>query len=454
MRRLWGILASIRTTAWLLVLLSALLLLNVVVPQEAVLGADALREMVSGSAWKRTFLVTFGFGHLATSPIFISVLALFFLNLAAVLADRAGPTLRQMRMRGMTEAQLLRQMGGCSALAAALPAGWGLPDAVRLLRGHGFGAVRVGDRGAWGVKNRTAPLGFLLFHASFFLLCLGGALLFYTRSVRTVRLVEGQAFRGEEGTVARRATLSLGPPPAFELRALRAAFSMGEPTDLEADIRFLLPEPAREATVRVNHPAKVGASTILVNEAGVAPEFWLQDAEGYTVDRVSVAAATTKAEGTEVPLAGGRFVAVLQPLWTKQGLPTRSQLTDLPLTLNLREGEVPLFEGQLLPGRSATLGTHTLRLVRHRYWAGFRIVTERGGGFLVAGFLLGVVGLLWRMLAYRREVFLCWGDGVLNVAGRGEFFPGRVRDELESIARMAGERPEASGRPGAAEEAT
>lgn len=448
MRRLWGLLASLRTTAWLLVLLSALLLLNVAVPQEAVLGAEAFSALASHGPWNRFFLVTLGLGHLSTSPVFLCALGLFFLNLLAVLADRTGPTLRQVRMRDMSEEQVRRQTAAPTALAVAPTEGWSTADALRLLRGHGFRAMRMGDSAAWGVKNRTAPLGFLLFHASFLLLCAGGALLYYTREVLTARLVEGQAFEAGWGRVVRAAPWTGPGPPAFELLEVRSRFEAGEPTDLSASVRFRYAGGAREATSRVNHPARLGNAALLVEQAGVAPELWLQDDEGFTVDRVSVAATTKGGEPTEVALAQGRFVAVLSPLWPGAGLPSREELAGLPLTLTLREGEAVLFEGTLLPGRSAAAGPLRLQLVRHRFWAGFRVVTERGGGLLISGFLLGVVGLLWRMLAFRREVFLSWEGGVLKAAGRGEFFPGRVRDELESIVRMAAEEMGLGGGPG------
>lgn len=437
MRRLWSLLASLQATAWLLVALLLLLLLNVAVPQAAVLGEDALRRLAGGSPWKTFFLFTLGLGHLSTSPLFLGALGLFFLNLLAVLADRTGPTLRQVRMRSVPEDLLLRQTGSPGARAVHLPAKWTPADAQRLLRGHGFRAFRVGDSGVWGVKNRTAPLGFLVFHASFLLLCAGGALLFYTRSVGTVRLVEGQVFEGQFGRTVRRAPLPAAPPPPFEVREVTAEFSAGEPTDLRASLRFLFPGGAREATARVNHPAVFGSTVVLVEEAGVAPELWLQDGQGYTLDRVSVAANTRGDTPTEIPLEGGQLAATLQPLWPREGFPDRAQLVDLPLRLAVREGGVLRYEGPLRPGCSVPVGARRLQLVRHRVWAGFRVVTERGGGVLILGFLLGVAGLLWRMLAYRREVFLSWGDGVLKVAGRGEFFPGRVRDELESIVRMA-----------------
>lgn len=452
MKRLWSLLASLKTTAWLLILVSILLLFNVVIPQAAVLGEDALRLMAEGSPARTFFLFTLGLGRLPTSPVFLGALGLFFLNLLAVLTDRTGATLRQVRMRDMSEEQVKRQTGQATALSVALPGGWATSDALRLLRGHGFKALRMGESAAWGVKNRMAPLGFLVFHASFFVLCLGGVLLFFTRSVGTVRLVEGQSNGGNLSQMLRVAPWDTCPPTIFELREVNAEFIAGEATELMATLRFSMPGGGRDATARINHPARLGPATVLVEEAGVAPELWLQDNQGYTVDRVSAAAATRGDKPTLISLDGGRFQVTLQPTWQKEGLPNRAELADLPVTLSVREGNRLLFGGPIRPGHWAKAGPCTLHLVRHRFWGGFRIVTERGGGLLISGFLLCVVGLLWRMLAFRREVFLSWGDGELKVAGRGEFFPGRIRDELESIVGMVADWKGPGAGPGAAEE--
>jgi hypothetical protein len=92
-----------------------------------------------------------------------------------------------------------------------------------------------------------------------------------------------------------------------------------------------------------------------------------------------------------------------------------------------------LFDGELLPGGSLRLGAERLVLEDVRPWVGVLVVSERGGGLLIAGFLLGVVGLTWKMLWYRREVLLAWGDGQVTLAGRSEHFPLRFRQELEAL---------------------
>jgi hypothetical protein len=85
------LLTSLRTSAVLLCVLAFLLLLNVVVPQEMVIGEQAFRSLIERSDLSRFFLSTLGLGRLPVSPLFLGLLALFLLNLAAVLISRVKP---------------------------------------------------------------------------------------------------------------------------------------------------------------------------------------------------------------------------------------------------------------------------------------------------------------------------------------------------------------------------
>jgi hypothetical protein len=452
-RRLWKRFTAPRTTVALLVLLAGMLLLNVALPQEAVLGHEEFARMLTGHPRARFFLVTLGLGRLATSPVFVAVLVLFFLNLAAVLAARVGPTVRRSRMRERSERGLEAWARVEESFAEPVPESWRPGRAVEILRGHGYRVRRAGERTFWGVKHRTAPLGFLLFHLSFFLLCAGGVAIYLTRFVGTAVVVEGQEFAGEYQRVLRHAPWTGPPELAFGLAEVDPRFVDGEPVHLGATLSFRTPGVPVERRARVNHPARWGASEILVQGAGLAPVLWLQDGRGFTVDRVAASARTRidpmagagGAEPTEVPLAGGRLTAVVEPLAPGEPFPERAALGETVLGLRVLRGPAGdgapdvLFEGALRPGQGAPLtapgGALEGRLVLEeiRYWAGLQVVRERGGGLLIAGFTLGVLGLIWRLLLHRREVALTWDDETVRLVGRSEHFSGRFGRELATL---------------------
>jgi hypothetical protein len=307
----------------------------------------------------------------------------------------------------------------------------------------------VGEGVVWGVKHRTAPLGFLLFHLSFFLLSGGGLLLYATRFVGTASLTEGQTFEGDYARILRRPPAGGVPELRFRLEEVEARFAGGEPVHLGALFRFEHPGGQVERRSRVNSPARWGSASVLVQKAGLAPVLWLQDDQGFTLDRVATTAATRSERPTRVPLAAGRLEAVVLPLPPTVPFPDRQELATLPLELQLYEAGELRFAGSLRPGEGAVVtleGGERVRLVlvESRMWIGFQVVAERGGTLLIAGFLLAVAGLVWRMLIHRREVAVLWEDGAIQLLGRSEYYPWRFQEELRSLMETLG-ATEASG---------
>jgi hypothetical protein len=429
---------SLRTTVGLLCVLALLLLLNVALPQASVLGEEAFDELVRSHPWRHLVLVTLGLGRMPTSPLFLATLGLFFLQLAVVLLTRAGPTWRRSQARPPSGEGLQAWARLDEALTAAVPEGWTRGEAARILRGYGYRVRSVDGQSFWGVKHRTAPLGFLLFHLSFFLLCAGGTLVYYTRFVGTALVIEGQEFSGDYKQVLREPPLGGSPALAFVVEDVDPRYEEGEPTHLGAVFRFRQAGGSLTRRARINHPARWGATSVLVQQAGLAPLLWLQDARGYTIDRVAVAA--TRGQPTEARL-GDRFRVVIEPP-EGPALATRKELPTTPVRLRLFVEGSPkeltwedelLFDGPLRPGEGTPLEQGRLVLQELRYWVGVQVVSERGGGLLEVGFAAGIAGLVWRLLLYRREVALTWDGERVRLVGRSESYPWRFRDEMEAI---------------------
>jgi hypothetical protein len=430
---------SAKFTVALLCVVALLLLLNVMLPQAAVLGEERYAAVVEQSGpFARFVLDGLGFGRMATSPVFLAVLGLFFLNLALVLLVRLGPTWRRIALRSRSEHGLQAWARLEESLAAPLPEDWSAGEVARTLRGFGYQVRRPGERTYWAVKHRTAPLGFLLFHLSFLLLCAGGTLIFYTRFVGSAVLSEGQQFSGEYASVERQRPAGGSPELSFSLERADPRFERGEPVHLSAVFRFQQPGGSFERTARVNHPARWGTTSLLVNRAGLAPVLWLQDANGFTLDRVVVPVRTRGKQPTEIELGGGALRAFLHPLGDDAPFPAREEFSRTAMRFQLTRESVVVFDGLLRPGEAATLDRGRLVQEELRYWVGVRIVSERGGGLLIAGFVAGVVGLIWRLLWYRREVALTWDERSFRLVGRSEFFSTRFREELRSIFSTLG----------------
>jgi hypothetical protein len=394
----------------LLCLLVLLLLLNITLPQEAVLGQERFAALVDNQPVKRFFLVTLGMGKMSVSPIFVAALGLFFLNLTAVLLARIGPTWRRIALRPRAEEGLKAWTRMEESFGGTLPETFGANLVARVLRGFGFQVRRVGDRTFWAVKHRTAPLGFLVFHFSFFLLCAGGVLLYYSRFVGVATLTEGQGFEGDYSQILRSPPTGSQPDLRFTVERIETRLERGEPVHLSATLR--------------------------VHQAGPAatlPALWIQDERGFTLDRVVVAAKTRSQEPTLVPMAEGRFSLIVSPLGPNAAFPSRDQLARTRLHFELLSEKESLWSGWLQPGEGASFEGGRLVLEELRYWVGVRVVSERGGGLLIAGFTAGIVGLIWRLLWYRREVAVTWDTSEFRLVGRSEYFSDRFRRELVGI---------------------
>lgn len=445
-RRILRAFVAARTTVTLLCLVALLLLLNIVVPQRAVLGPERFEALIEGRGpIARFLLLDLGLSSLSTSPVFFLVLTLFFVNLALVLAVRVRPTWRRTRLPERSGKTVRGWARAKESFVEARPPDLGAAEVTRILRGFGFQVRRQEERSYWGVKHRTAPLGFLLFHLSFFLLCAGGLMLYSTRFVGVAILSEGQAFAGGYSEILRRPRI--GGPPAlrFVVEEIETEIDRGEPVHLGASFRLSRGLSSTVLESRVNHPAKWGTSSILVEQAGLAPILWFQDRQGFTLDRVVVPSRTRSLEPTTLEVAEDRYTIIVHPLGPQAPFPTRSERARTPLRLQVIENEVLVFDGELRQGEVADLASGRLVLEEVRYWVGVRVISERGGGVLSAGFLIGILGLVWRLLWYRREVIVSWDDENVSVVGRAEYFSHRFETELRQLVSMlAGE---SSGRP-------
>jgi hypothetical protein len=436
-RRATALLVSIRTSAVLMLLVALMLLASVAVPQRTLLGDAAVDAIARRSAVHGFVIDTLGLGAIATSPLFIAALAIFHLNLVAVMVHRLPAMLKKMRLRPPAPEALEKWLASPRAIRATSRNRVAAASVVATLRGFGFRPHRVTASSMYAVKHRHAAIGFLLFHVSFLFLCAGGALIWYTRWVGEMRVVEGQTSGATSARVLRGRPIGGVPDVTFTLDKMEPAFDRGEAVDLRATVRYPDSPPA---DAWVNHPVKRGPVSLLVTDIGIAPVLWLQDRRGFGIDRVAV--PVERRVAADVPLAGGIVQVRIVP--DPREFPPRALLQGLPFAVEIREGGREVFRGTLRPGEAATLPGGRVVLSEVRYWGGMKIVSERGGALLITGFVLATIGATWRLLLHRRDVVIAWSDGedavagepevAFRLAGHGEWFADRDRRELEQLA--------------------
>lgn len=444
LRRAWKYATSTRLTMTILVVLGVLLLLNVVLPQVATVGPAAVDRAAREGRVIHFLLVNMRLSQLSTSPLFLLTLGAFFLNLALVLVDRSHTMLLRLRFIPPTEAQVRSMAGAESALVFALPQRWSGERAVRVLARLGYQISRPGPSSVWGLRNRTAVLGFPLFHFSFFVLFAGGAALYATRYVTTLVVAEGQTFETTGGKIVRRPPRGIPPAQSFLLERVHARLEGGRPVQLGATLQRLGAGEEAVQEAWINHPAEWGSLSVLVERAGLAPVFWLQDERGYTQDIVAVLAVPGADAPSRTPLGDGALTVEVTPVVVGPDFPERDDLPTASISLTVRRGDETVYSGALRQGEFARVGTSSLKLQELRYWVYLRVVDEYGGLLLVLGFVFAVAGLTWRLLWFRREVGVLWDDTRLVLVCRVEYFPRQFREELEALHAFFLEETESS----------
>lgn len=441
LRRFWRFVTSSHATMAVMLLVGVLLLLNVLVPQVSVFGPAEIARVIDDRPFRRFLLVTLGLSELSTSPVFVGALVLFFLNLAAVLVDRVRSTIAGLRKGPPTEAQLRALTRAPGVFAFPRPEGWSEARAASVLERVGYRVSRPAPDAVWGIRNRTAILGFPLFHLSFYFLCGGGLSLYLTRTVAGIHVAEGQPFELADATVVRAAPWGASAGGTFRVEVVHPVLEDGLPIQLGATIQPLGPGDPPPQESWVNSPAEWGSLSVLVEKVGVAPVLWLQDGEGFTVDQVALLATRSAGDRAEAPMGDGAIVVSVAPIAVGRDFPTREQLATVPIAVSVRRGAETVFDGTLRPGDFARVGPQVLKLSEVRYWVGLRLIDEKGGEWLVIGFLVAVVGLVWRMVWFRREVGVAWDDERVVLVCRAEYFPRQFREELEVLRDLLAAPP-------------
>jgi cytochrome c biogenesis protein ResB len=182
-------LSSLRFTILLISLLGLIFAIGLWVPQQRLLKTIYL-EWQKKSPDLVAFLDALGLTTIYTSPITITLWLLFFLNLSLVLWQR-WPIIKS-RIT-LSEARIADpETAGGYPFRKTYPLATDVGGDAIIARIRKSGYTILGDTtGFYGVKNRLAPIAFMLFHLSFFLILLGGLISVYTEFIGYLDLAQG-----------------------------------------------------------------------------------------------------------------------------------------------------------------------------------------------------------------------------------------------------------------------
>ena len=101
-----------------------------------------------------------------------------------------------------------------------------------------------------------------------------------------------------------------------------------------------------------------------------------------------------------------------------------------------RDGK-KIAEGLVPKNGTMEFAGYRLEMRDMPFWVRFYVVKQRGLSILYAGFAIATIGVIWRLLFYRREIVgavrVLNGVRCLVVAGRSEYYKSLAEDEFDTL---------------------
>ena len=433
-------LSSLRFTITLICLLGVMFILGLWVPQKS-LVKELYLQWHKNSPQLVSFLDLLGLTTVYTSPITVTLWFFFFLNLSLVIRQRIPLVRHRISLSEKMIVDPERAAGYSFSTSFLLPQGVGGENVIAVLRKKHFTVLGNAD-GFYAVKNRLSPIAFLIFHLSFFLILLGGVISVYTEFIGYLDLAQGETFRGEPGryNASPRPKLpSFGglPDATFTVKSIEPHVIGNTPTSI--DVR-LLDGRGGSHTVGINIPYKTGDSSFVFKHLGVAPLFTLKDAAGATLAENYIKLDVLQRKPDRFSLAGCNFTATFYPDYMlEQGKrASRSMEFNNPVFfISVERGGKKIGEGIVPKNGSLAFAGYRLEMHEMPYWVRFYVVKQRGLSILYTGFALATVGVIWRLLFFKRELLGAVRDREgarhLLVAGRSEYYKKLAEDEFMEL---------------------
>ncbi len=438
--KLRSYLSSLRFTILLICLLGSIFAIGLWIPQKSLLRTIYI-EWQKNSPELVAFLDAFGLTTIYTSPITLTLWFFFFLNLSLVLWQR-WPVIKNRISLSDSKIADPETVGGYP-FRASFPLADGVDGdtVMSMLQKNGF-TVLGNEAGFYGLKNRRAPLAFMLFHLSFFLILLGGLISLYTEFTGYIDLAQGESFQGELNRYNRSPEPLLpviGTPPdaSFTVKSIVPQVVHNTPTGITV---LLVDRQGKTHDVDINRPYTAEHTSFVFKHLGVSPLFVLRDATGKESGGAYFKLDVLQRKPDRFALGGFEFTATFYPDFVMEEgkRATRSMEFNNPVFfLSVDRDGKKVAEGLVPKNGALEFAGYRLEMRDMPFWVRFYVVKQRGLSILYAGFAIATIGVIWRLMFYRREIVgaLKEIDGVrcLVVAGRSEYYKSLAEDEFTTL---------------------
>jgi cytochrome c biogenesis protein ResB len=387
------------------------------------------------------FLDALGLTTIYTSPITITLWLLFFLNLSLVLWQRWPLVKNRITISDARLADPMTAGGYSFRNSYPLPTDMDGDNVIATLRRHRYTVLGNGA-GFYGVKNRLAPIAFMLFHLSFFLILLGGLISVYTEFIGYIDLAQGESFQGlnsryNESPSPKMPQIGTLPNASFTVKSIVPHVTYNTPTGIDVQ---LIDSGGQAHNVDINRPYNTDDSSFVFKHLGIAPYFVLKDAAGKEPEKVRVKLDVLQMRPDRFSMGMYNLTVTFYPDYVLEGgkRATRSMEFNNPVFYIVVEQYGKKVAEGLVPKNGALeFAGNRLEMRDMPFWVRFYVVKQRGLPILYAGFALATFSVIWRLLFYRREIIgaVREQNGVrcLVVAGRSEYYKNLAEDEFAKL---------------------
>lgn len=439
-KKLVKYLSSLRFTILLICLLGLIFAIGLWIPQKRLLKTIYL-EWQRHSPALVAFLDSLGLTTIYTSPITLTLWLLFFLNLSLVVWQRIPIIRNRITLSESKIADPATAGGYPFRNSYPLPDSLSGDAVMAMLRKCRY--TVLGDAtGFYAVKNRLAPVAFMLFHLSFFLILLGGLISVYTEFIGYLDLTQGESFLGDlnrynESPYPKMPAIGSPPDASFTVKSIVPRVVRNTPTGISV---LLVDKNGATHEVDINRPYKTGPTSFVFKHLGVSPLFVLKDASGKEIGGAYFRLDVLQRRPDQFTLGGFTFTATFYPdfVWEKGKRASRTMEFNNPVFfLSVEQKGKKVGEGLVPKNGALEFAGYRLEMRDMPFWVRFYVVKQRGLPILYAGFAIATIGVIWRLLFYRREILgaLREEDGVrsLVVAGRSEYYKSLAEDEFSKL---------------------
>jgi len=439
---------SRRTTIYLIVILSVLYSLGLFIPQRSILPPEQFDAWQNNWPKLVRWLNRFRFTSIYSSPQVIFFTALFFLNLLLVLIKRIPHVINEIRLSN--NISVTKEMVRSLPVSRSIDLNDSEIEEIKeRFRSRGF-RILEGLNYFKGVKNRFSSIGSILFHLSFIFFLAGGLFIFHTRFWGETFVTEGQFFSGkrpEYRSVGRLSSLRENLPDiSFIVEKIDPRFEKMEPISLKSYITIQKGKIKKTEAIDVNYPARLGSTSILITDVGIAPYIVITDEEGRIVfySYVMLNIIRGDEDFLFLPETDYKIKFRFWPDYSVDSngrLYTRSYYLNNPLFLiEVFKDETSLAKGYLRgPFDAIRFDKWYLRVGDIRYFGRFLVIDEYGGWIIISGFILSIIGLMLKLVWIRREVYAVVekGEGrpMLLIGYRSEYFRRLNIEEFEGLLK-------------------